>query len=54
MGSACGGMAFAFAEVFAPLIPSVGYGLDTAIAFALLVLVLILRPNGLLGKPFYS
>ncbi len=49
-----GGMAFAFAEVFAPLIPSVGYGLDTAIAFALLVLVLILRPNGLLGKPFYS
>ncbi len=49
-----GGMVFAFAEVFAPLLPGVGFGLDTAIAFAVLVLVLILRPNGLLGKPFYS
>ena len=49
-----GGMMFAFAEVFVPLIPGVGYGLDTAIAFAVLVLVLILRPSGLLGKPFYS
>ncbi len=49
-----GGLAFAFAEVFAPLIPGIGYGLDTGIAFAVLVLVLILRPNGLLGRPFYS
>jgi branched-chain amino acid transport system permease protein len=49
-----GGMIFAFAEVFGPLLPGVGFGLDTAIAFAVLVLVLILRPNGLLGKPFYS
>lgn len=49
-----GGMVFAFAEVFAPLLPGVGYGLDTAIAFAVLVLVLIVRPNGLLGRPFYS
>jgi branched-chain amino acid transport system permease protein len=49
-----GGMVFAFAEVFAPLwIPGIGYGLDTGIAFIVLVLVLILRPNGLLGRPFY-
>src|SRR5260221_412620 len=45
---------FALAEVFGPLIPGVGFGLDTAIAFAVLVLVLILRPNGLLGRPFYA
>lgn len=49
-----GGIAFAFAEVFAPFIPGVGFGLDVGIAFVVLVLVLILRPNGLLGKPFYS
>jgi branched-chain amino acid transport system permease protein len=49
-----GGLLFALAEVFGPLIPGVGFGLDTAIAFAVLVLVLILRPNGLLGRPFYS
>ncbi len=55
-----GGLLFALAEVFGPLapfvpqLPSVGFGLDTAIAFVVLVLVLILRPNGLLGRPFYS
>jgi branched-chain amino acid transport system permease protein len=49
-----GGLLFAFAEVFGPQLPGIGYGLDTAIAFAVLVLVLILRPNGLLGRPFYS
>lgn len=49
-----GGLLFALAEVFGPLVPGVGFGLDTAIAFAVLVLVLVLRPNGLLGKPFYS
>ena len=49
-----GGMVFAFAETFFPLLPGIGFGLDTAIAFVVLVLVLILRPNGLLGRPFYS
>jgi branched-chain amino acid transport system permease protein len=49
-----GGLLFALAEVFGPLIHGVGFGLDTAIAFVVLVLVLIVRPNGLLGKPFYS
>ena len=49
-----GGMVFAFAETFLPLIHAIGFGLEVAIAFVVLVLVLILRPNGLLGKPFYS
>jgi branched-chain amino acid transport system permease protein len=49
-----GGLLFEFAQVFGPHIPHVGYGLDTAIAMVVLVLVLIVRPNGLLGRPFYS
>jgi branched-chain amino acid transport system permease protein len=49
-----GGLLFALAEQFLPLVPAIGFGLDTAIAFVVLVLVLILRPNGVLGKPFYS
>ncbi len=49
-----GGMAFAFAEVFAPRLPDVGYGLEIGVAFVVLVLVLIVRPNGLIGRPFYS
>lgn len=49
-----GGMLFAFAEVYGPLLPGVGFGLNVAIAFVVLVLVLILRPNGVLGRPFYS
>jgi len=53
-GALAGGLLFAFAEVFGPLVPGVGFGLDTAIAFVVLVLVLILRPYGVLGKPFYS
>lgn len=54
-GALAGGMLFAFAEVFGPLwVPGVNYSLDTAIAFVVLVLVLILRPNGVLGKSYYS
>ncbi len=49
-----GGMALAFAEVFVPQVSWIGFGLETAIAFVVLVLVLVLRPSGLLGKPFYS
>lgn len=49
-----GGLLFSAAEVFGPLVPQIGFGLDTAIAMAVLVLVLIVRPNGLLGRPFYS
>jgi branched-chain amino acid transport system permease protein len=47
-------MVFGLAETFVPLIPHVGPGYTNAIAFALLVLVLIFRPRGLLGKAFYS
>ncbi|MGH2497946.1 MAG: branched-chain amino acid ABC transporter permease [Ktedonobacteraceae bacterium] len=53
-GAVAGGLAFGLAETVVPLIPGVGPGYDDAIAFAVLVAVLIVRPNGLLGKPFYS
>lgn len=53
-GTLVGGLAFGLAETVVPLIPGVGPGYDDAIAFAVLVVVLIFRPNGLLGKPFYS
>jgi branched-chain amino acid transport system permease protein len=53
-GVVAGGLVFGLAETVVPLIPGVGPGYDNAIAFAVLVLVLIFRPNGLLGKPYYS
>lgn len=53
-GVLAGGLAFGLAETVVPLIPGVGPGYDDAIAFVVLVAVLIFRPNGLLGKPFYS
>jgi branched-chain amino acid transport system permease protein len=53
-GALAGGLVFGLAETVVPLIPGVGPGYDDAIAFTVLVAVLIFRPNGLLGKPFYS
>jgi branched-chain amino acid transport system permease protein len=53
-GVLAGGLVFGLAETVVPLITGVGPGYDDAIAFAVLVAVLIFRPNGLLGKPFYS
>jgi branched-chain amino acid transport system permease protein len=53
-GAVAGGLVFGLAETVVPLLPGVGPGYDDAIAFAVLVVVLIIRPNGLLGKPFYS
>ncbi len=53
-GVVAGGLVFGLAETVVPLIPGVGPGYDDAIAFVVLVAVLIFRPNGLLGKPFYS
>jgi branched-chain amino acid transport system permease protein len=53
-GVLAGGLVFGLAETVVPLLPGIGPGYDDAIAFALLVAVLIFRPNGLLGKPFYS
>ncbi len=53
-GVVAGGLVFSLAETVVPLLPGLGPGYDNVIAFAVLVLVLIFRPNGLLGKPFYS
>jgi branched-chain amino acid transport system permease protein len=53
-GVLAGGLAFGFAETVIPLLPGVGPGYDDAIAFAVLVAVLVFKPNGLLGKPFYA
>lgn len=49
-----GGMLFALAETALPLVPGVGPGYENVIAFGVLVLVLIVRPTGLLGKAFYA
>ncbi len=49
-----GGLVFALAESLAAYTPGITTSLETAVAFAVLVLVLILRPNGILGKQFYS
>jgi branched-chain amino acid transport system permease protein len=48
-----GGLLFGLAEAFVGAFPQTT-SLQDAIAFAILVLVLIVRPNGLLGKAFYS
>lgn len=53
-GVLAGGLAFGFAETVIPLLPGIGPGYDDAIAFAVLVAVLVFRPNGILGKPFYA
>jgi branched-chain amino acid transport system permease protein len=49
-----GGLLFALAETFAPLISWIGPGYNNVIAFSLLVIFLIFRPRGLLGKAYYS
>jgi branched-chain amino acid transport system permease protein len=47
-----GGLLFGLIEVLAQSqVPGLGAGWSNAIAFAVLVLVLILRPQGLLGRP---
>jgi len=53
-GAVAGGMAFGLAESVIPQLPGVGPGYEDVIAFALLVVVLIFRPNGILGKAYYS
>ena len=45
-----GGMIFGLVEVLGQSAPHVGAGYQNAIAFGLLVLVLLLRPRGLLGR----
>lgn len=53
-GVVAGGLVFGLVETVVPVLPGVGPGYDNAIAFLVLVIVLIFRPNGLLGRPFYS
>lgn len=45
-----GGLAFGLIEVFGQAAPGLGAGYANAIAFAILVAVLALRPRGLLGR----
>jgi len=45
-----GGLLFGLIEVFGQAAPYLGAGYANAIAFAVLVLVLVLRPQGLLGR----
>jgi branched-chain amino acid transport system permease protein len=46
-----GGLLFGLIEVLAQSeVPGLGAGWSNAIAFAILVLVLVVRPQGLLGR----
>jgi branched-chain amino acid transport system permease protein len=45
-----GGIAFGLVEILAQNAPRIGAGYTNAIAFGLLVLVLVVRPRGLLGR----
>jgi branched-chain amino acid transport system permease protein len=45
-----GGMLFGLVQVLAQSAPHIGAGYQNAIAFGVLVLVLLLRPQGLLGR----
>jgi branched-chain amino acid transport system permease protein len=53
-GALAGGLLFGLATTLSGSIPAIGPGLQTTVAFAVLVLVLVLRPRGILGKAFYS
>lgn len=53
-GVVAGGLIFGLAETVVPLIPGIGPGFEDVVAFALLVLILVVRPNGVLGKAFYA
>jgi branched-chain amino acid transport system permease protein len=45
-----GGLLFGLIEVFGQAAPGLGAGYANAIAFAVLVVVLVLRPQGLMGR----
>ncbi|MBI3733325.1 MAG: branched-chain amino acid ABC transporter permease, partial [Chloroflexi bacterium] len=50
-GAVVGGLIFGMVDVFAGVFVP---GLKDAMAFAMLVLVLVVRPQGILGKAFYK
>jgi branched-chain amino acid transport system permease protein len=49
-----GGLVFSLAETVAAYLPGIGPSLEISVAFIVLVLVLVLKPNGILGRPYYS
>ena len=51
-GALLGGLVFGLVQVIGGSVFGTGY--EDAIAFGLMVLILIVRPRGLIGKPFYS
>ena len=51
-GAVVGGLALGLAEHLSTLV--LGSGYQDAISFALLIVVLVLRPAGFLGKQFYA
>ncbi len=51
-GALIGGLILGIAENFASVLLEAGY--KDAISFILLVVILVLRPRGILGKPFYA
>jgi len=51
-GPLLGGLVFGLAEVFGAVLFGAGY--EDAIAFGLLVIVLVLRPRGLVGRASYA
>jgi len=53
-GALAGGLLFGLATTLSGSIQAIGPSLQTTVAFAVLVLVLVLRPKGILGKAFYS
>ncbi len=51
-GAIIGGLTLGLAEVFGSVL--IGEGFKNAIAFALLVIILVLRPQGIIGKEFFA
>jgi branched-chain amino acid transport system permease protein len=51
-GAIIGGLTLGLAEVFGSVV--IGEGFKNAIAFALLVIILVFRPQGIIGKKFFA
>jgi branched-chain amino acid transport system permease protein len=51
-GAIVGGLTLGLAEVFGSVL--IGEGFKNAIAFGLLVIILVLRPQGIIGKKFFA
>jgi len=51
-GAIVGGLTLGLAEVFGSVL--IGEGFKNAIAFGLLVVILVLRPQGIIGRKFFA